>query len=165
MEEAAFTGAIYRRFWKPPILSKLTVFARTLAALFQHSMLEGILHQLGARLQAEVFHDRVFVKGHGGACPAAALVPAKIIKPRSVVFTAGMDSRSAWSTVFLKNLMASSGLPTTTLNHATQNRAKNESHRILSARIGIPQVYPSLFIQLGEVFGEIVGIGEFMSAG
>jgi hypothetical protein len=30
-------------------------------------MLEGILHQLGARLQAEVFHDRVFVKGHG-AC-------------------------------------------------------------------------------------------------
>jgi hypothetical protein len=60
--------------------------------------------------------------------------------------------------------MASSG-PPTTLNHATQNRAKNESHRILFTRIGIPQVYPSLFIQLGEVFGEIVGIGEFMSAG
>jgi hypothetical protein len=55
-------------------------------------MLESILHQLGARLQAEVFHDRVFVKGHGGACPAA-LAAAKIIKPRSVVFTAGMDSR------------------------------------------------------------------------
>ena len=28
-------------------------------------MLEGILHQLGARLQAELLHDRVFVKGHG----------------------------------------------------------------------------------------------------
>jgi hypothetical protein len=28
-------------------------------------MLEGILHQLGARLQAELFHDRLFVKGHG----------------------------------------------------------------------------------------------------
>jgi hypothetical protein len=32
--------------------------------LFQHSVLEGILHQLGARLDAEVFHNRVFVKGH-----------------------------------------------------------------------------------------------------
>ena len=28
-------------------------------------MLEGILHQLGARLHAEVLHDRVFVKGYG----------------------------------------------------------------------------------------------------
>ena len=28
-------------------------------------MLESILHQLGARLHAEVLHDRVFVKGHG----------------------------------------------------------------------------------------------------
>jgi hypothetical protein len=28
-------------------------------------MLEGILHQFGARLQVKVFHDRVFVKGHG----------------------------------------------------------------------------------------------------
>src|SRR5271166_6622414 len=58
-------GAIYRRRWKSPILSKLTVLARTLVALFQHSMLEGILHQLGAGLQAEVFHNRVFVEGHG----------------------------------------------------------------------------------------------------
>jgi hypothetical protein len=66
---------------------------------------------------------------------------------------------------FLTELMASSGPPTTTLNHATQNRAKNESHRILFTRIGIPQMYPSLFIQLGGVFGEIVGIAEFMSAG
>jgi hypothetical protein len=39
------------------------------------------------------------------------------------------------------------------LNHATQNTAKNESHRILFTRIGISQVYPSLFIQLGGVFG------------
>ena len=28
-------------------------------------MLESILHQLGARLHAELLHDRVFVKGHG----------------------------------------------------------------------------------------------------
>ena len=28
-------------------------------------MLEGILHQLSARLHAEVLHDCVFVKGHG----------------------------------------------------------------------------------------------------
>ena len=34
-------------------------------ALFQHSVLESILHQLGARLHAEVLHDGVFVKGHG----------------------------------------------------------------------------------------------------
>ena len=27
-------------------------------------MLEGLLHQLGARLHAEVLHDRIFVKGH-----------------------------------------------------------------------------------------------------
>jgi hypothetical protein len=40
-------GAISSRFWKSPILSKLTVFARTLASLFQYSMLESILHQLG----------------------------------------------------------------------------------------------------------------------
>ena len=26
-------------------------------------MLEGLLHQLGARLHAEVLHDRIFVKG------------------------------------------------------------------------------------------------------
>src|SRR5258708_5698653 len=57
--------------------------------------------------------------------------------------------------------MASSGPPTTTLNHATQTTAKNESHRILFTRIGISQVYPSLFIQLGGVFGGIVGFGEF----
>ncbi len=28
-------------------------------------MLESLWHQLGARLHAEVLHDRVFVKGHG----------------------------------------------------------------------------------------------------
>src|SRR5437762_3174844 len=67
MEEAAITAPFIRRRWKSPILSKLTVLARTLGALFQHSTLEGILDQFGARLQAEVFHDRVFVKGHG-AC-------------------------------------------------------------------------------------------------
>ena len=35
------------------------------AVFFQQPMFEGILHQLGARLHAELFHDRVFVKGHG----------------------------------------------------------------------------------------------------
>ena len=28
-------------------------------------MLEGLWHQLGARLHTEVLHDRIFVKGHG----------------------------------------------------------------------------------------------------
>ena len=58
-------GVTYRRLWKLPLLSKLTVFARTPAALFRRFHARAYCSNWGARLQAEVFHDRVFVKGHG----------------------------------------------------------------------------------------------------
>jgi len=59
-------SAISRRFWKPPILSKLTVFVRTLAALFSTFHARGHIAPAGAAgPKAEVFHDCVFVKGQG----------------------------------------------------------------------------------------------------
>jgi hypothetical protein len=55
--------------------------------------------------------------------------------------------------ISVTRMMPVTGARTTAVNHATENTAKNESHRILFTRIGISQVYPSLFIQLGGVFG------------
>ena len=58
-------SANYRRFLKSPKLSELTGTRVNSRVFFQHSMLDGILHQLGTRLYAKLIHNRVFVKGHG----------------------------------------------------------------------------------------------------
>jgi hypothetical protein len=73
-------GAIYRRCWKSPILSKLTVLRRTLAALFQHSMLWGHIAPGGAlvfrpRFHMEkvrdLFHRTTFTRGVAALCADA----------------------------------------------------------------------------------------------
>ena len=58
-------------------------------------MLEDLLHQLGARLHAEVLHDHIFVKGHG----ARAYLEEVRDFLHGAAFVRGVAALSRWRAV------------------------------------------------------------------